>query len=273
MSTPGNGLPALAYLGLSSGSGKSVLSYATLRALHDRGVRAAPFKAVSVLERHEDETAVHQHCRAARVRYHSDMNPLVLHLTDEHTGLLRLHGDPLGTVRRLGSDTVWLPDLSTESRQVATTEIQDAARRVARSCDFTVVEGSGGVADVPEDVANTTAVEVLEAGVVVAANAQRTGHAAGLAGIANVLGPRIRLLGCVLTNIPDAFAGPEILHPVTGPGFPRGLGFLPHVRAWQTEPGSEDALRILAAQAAGAVDAVLASCADSAPTMDGVGPR
>ncbi|WP_435361821.1 cobyric acid synthase [Haloarchaeobius sp. DFWS5] len=184
--------------GTASHVGKSTIVAGLCRALADRGVDVAPFKAqnmsnnarVAVRPDGEwGEIGVSQHvqARAARVPTTTDMNPVLLKPRGDGESQLVIDGEAVGHF----SAGNYYDDHWEDARAAA----ESAYDRLASDHDVIVAEGAGSIAEInlhDRDLANLETIRFADADVLVLADIERGGAFAALYG--------------TLALIPDEFA-------------------------------------------------------------------
>lgn len=162
-------------------SGKSVITTALIRALHDDGIRVLPFKPVSEVDGNgrlpgPPAALIHQ-CFAAGVAVRPEMAPIrVVPLGNECE--VWLGTQRLGRVPRLGRDMPVLDAFGETVTGRLRDAIECAAARLRLDCDALISEGAGGLGDLTalsrDDIANVH-VSRLADGVIVVARASQGG--------------------------------------------------------------------------------------------------
>lgn len=190
-------------------SGKSVITTALIRALHDDGVRVLPFKPVSEVDGDGQAPGppaalVHQ-CFAAGVAVEADMAPVrVVPSGSEYDVWLwtRL----LGRVPRLGRDMPVLDALGDSKTRLLTDEIERAAARLRRDCDALISEGAGSLGELAalsrDDIANLHVARMAD-GVALVARASQGATFQLIDSLARMLlaDPEVNLLGFIVNDV------------------------------------------------------------------------
>jgi adenosylcobyric acid synthase len=154
--------------GTASHVGKSTLVAGICRALADRGVDVAPFKAQNMSNNAravlspaggDGEVGVSQYvqARAARVTPTTDHNPVLLKPRGEGESQLVLQGEAVGHFAA--------GEYYDEHWERALEAVEDSYRRLAARHDVVVAEGAGSVAEInlhDRDLANVETVRVAE---------------------------------------------------------------------------------------------------------------
>jgi adenosylcobyric acid synthase len=236
---------SLMVLGTASHVGKSMTVAAILRALRNRGIRAAPFKSQnmslnSYVTADGAEIGIAQavQAEAAGLPPSADMNPV----------LLKPKGDCVSQVVLLGQP---YKDVPIAEYYQETDALLDAAvaayRRLEAVYGQVVVEGAGGAAELnlyDRDIANVRLARELQLPIVLVADIERGGVFAQVYGTLELLPKDIRPLvhGIIVNKFrgdPGIFAsGVALLEEITGLPV---LGVVPY-----TEFGlpSEDSLSL-----------------------------
>jgi len=194
---------ALAVLGTGSDVGKSIVTTALCRALSNRGVRIAPFKAQNMSnnsgvtpEGLEMGRAQIVQAEAARIAPHVDMNPILLKPTSE-----------------VGAQIVQLGRALTNStareyhkrKEALFATAAGALDRLRGAYDLVVLEGAGSCAEVnlmPQDIVNFRMAEYAGAQVLLVGDIHRGGIFAQIVGTLECLsGPqRDRIAGFIINR-------------------------------------------------------------------------
>ncbi|WP_432560285.1 cobyric acid synthase [Granulicoccus sp. GXG6511] len=236
--------------GTSSDAGKSLVVAGICRALADRGVRVAPFKAQnmsnnSMVVAEPDGTfaeigrAQWLQARAARVAPTSAMNPVLLKPGTDRRSFVVLRGQPGGTLEA--------GEYATGRRGLAQSAFA-AYSELAAEFDLVVSEGAGSPAEInlrAGDYVNFGLAERFDLPVVVVGDIDRGGILASLFGTWAIVSEtdRARLAGYVINKFRGDVSvlepGLEELTRRTGM---RGLGVIPWLDdVWLD---GEDALRV-----------------------------
>ncbi len=209
---------SLMVLGTASGVGKSVIAAGFCRILSDWGYRVAPFKAQNMSNNSyvTDEggeigraQAVQAEC--ARVRPHTDMNPVLLKPSEDNSSQVIVHGKALGHFKAR--------DYFHEKQKIwaAVCESYD---RLAYQYDVIVLEGAGSPAEVnlkKNDLVNMPMAAQAGASCVLVADIDRGGVFAQLLGTLDLLEAKERAL--IHGLIVNKFRGDQSL-------FDEGIRFL-----------------------------------------------
>lgn len=214
------GARTLLVAGTASHVGKSTVVAGLCRALADRGVSVAPFKAQNMSNNARavgvagdpaaaGEIGVSQYvqARAARVGATTDMNPVLLKPRGDGESQLVVDGETVENVRA-GEyyDEEW-----DRAREAAV----EAHERLAADHEVVVAEGAGSIAEInlrDRDLANLETARFGDADVLVLADIERGGAFASLYGTLELLPAdvRERVVGTAITK----FRGdPELLDP------------------------------------------------------------
>ncbi|MCH7659894.1 MAG: cobyric acid synthase [Euryarchaeota archaeon] len=206
--------------GTASHVGKSTVAAGLCRALSDRGVRVAPFKAQNMsnnaraVSRSTDPTefgeiGVSQYvqARAARVEATTDMNPVLLKPRGNGESQLVIDGEAVGNV---GAGEYY-----EEGWKRAREAARAAHARLAAEFDVIVAEGAGSIAEINlahRDLANVETVRFSDAAVLLLVDIERGGAFASLYGTLELVpeGVQERVIGAAITK----FRGnPSLLEP------------------------------------------------------------
>ena len=223
--------------GTASHVGKSTVVAGLCRALADRGVDVAPFKAQNMSNNARvalrpdgewGEIGVSQYvqARAARIPPTTSMNPVLLKPRGDAESQLIVDGDAVGHVSAGAYyDEHWAVALAAAER---------AYERLAAEHDVVVAEGAGSIAEInlhDRDLANVETARFADADVLLLADIERGGAFASLLGALELLPEELadRVVGTALTKFRgDASmleAGIDEIEARTG--VPH-LGVLPH---------------------------------------------
>ncbi len=165
--------------GTGSNVGKSVLATALCRILLQDGYRPAPFKAQNMAlnsyatpDGYEIGRAQAVQAEACRLAPHTDMNPLLLKPSSDHTSQVVLHGKPIGNRNAYdfwggGGETL-------DFRH----EVCSAFDRLAAHYNPVVMEGAGSISEMnlrDHDLVNLPMARHADAAVVLVADIDRGG--------------------------------------------------------------------------------------------------
>lgn len=141
-------LHPLMLAGTGSDVGKSVLAAALCRIFLQDGYHPAPFKAQNMAlnsyatpEGLEIGRAQAVQAEAAGVPCHTDMNPLLLKPTSDHTSQVVLNGKPIGNRSAYAY-------FRTEGRDELRREVNQAFDRLAARYNPVVMEGAGSISEI-----------------------------------------------------------------------------------------------------------------------------
>ena len=151
--TQGNGpfvsLHPVMLAGTGSDVGKSVLATALCRIFRQDGYNPAPFKAQNMAlnsyatpDGFEIGRAQAVQAEAAGVPCHTDMNPLLLKPSSDHTSQVVLNGKPMGNC---GAYDYFRKD---EGREVLRKEVCAAFDRLSKKFNPIVMEGAGSISEI-----------------------------------------------------------------------------------------------------------------------------
>ena len=151
--TQGNGpfvsLHPVMLAGTGSDVGKSVLATALCRIFKQDGYSPAPFKAQNMAlnsyatpDGFEIGRAQAVQAEAAGVPCHTDMNPLLLKPSSDHTSQVVLNGKPMGNC---GAYDYFRKD---EGREVLRKEVCAAFDRLSKQFNPIVMEGAGSISEI-----------------------------------------------------------------------------------------------------------------------------
>jgi adenosylcobyric acid synthase len=242
-------LPGLLIAGTSSDAGKSLVVAGICRALADRGVRVAPFKAQNMSNNSmvvadpdgfaEIGRAQWVQARAARVAPTSAMNPVLLKPGTDRRSFVVLRGRPGGTLEA--------GEYATGRRSLAEAAFA-AYAEVAQEFDLVVCEGAGSPAEInlrAGDYVNFGLAERFDLPVVVVGDIDRGGILASLFGTWAIVdgADRARLKGYLINKFRGdvSVLDPGLAELTRRTGL-RNLGVLP----WLDDVwiDGEDALRV-----------------------------
>jgi adenosylcobyric acid synthase len=194
---------AIMILGTSPKSAKSVLAIGLCRLFAILGLRVAPFKAVSVIRENSvgDPAAIrggglYHQCQAARIQFRELMNPVVIRMEDESSGVLLLRGEEITEIRLLNEDTACTGALPRDLRSRIVCAVHEAYCSLQEEFDFLVIEGAGSPVDLTpdEDIPNILVARMTAAPIVFSCKFSRGGGAASLVGSVRCLPEDVRKL-------------------------------------------------------------------------------
>ncbi|MGX8689897.1 MAG: cobyric acid synthase [Bacteroidaceae bacterium] len=135
--------------GTGSDVGKSLLATALCRIFRQDGYRPAPFKAQNMAlnsyatpDGFEIGRAQAVQAEAAGIPCHTDMNPLLLKPSSDHTSQVVLNGKPMGNC---GAYDYFRKD---EGREVLRREVCAAFDRLSKQFNPIVMEGAGSISEI-----------------------------------------------------------------------------------------------------------------------------
>ena len=171
-------LHPLMLAGTGSDVGKSVLATALCRIFLQDGYRPAPFKAQNMAlnsyatpEGLEIGRAQAVQAEAAGIPCHTDMNPLLLKPSSDHTSQVVLNGKPIG-------DRDAYDYFRKEGREVLRQEVHAAFDRLEARYNPIVMEGAGSISEInlrETDLVNMPMARYADADVILVADIDRGG--------------------------------------------------------------------------------------------------
>ena len=180
-------------LGTHSDAGKSLLATAFCRILANEGYRVAPFKAQNMsnnagvtLEGGEMGRAQIVQAEAAKIRPHTDMNPILLKPEGNSRSQVVLNGKAIGHIEASNWDSM---------KTRLWTEAKAAYDRLAERYDVIVLEGAGSPAEInlkAGDITNLRMAAYADAPCLLIGDIDRGGVFAALAGTMLLLEPEER---------------------------------------------------------------------------------
>lgn len=190
-----NKLHPIMFAGTGSDVGKSIIAAAFCRIFLQDGYRPAPFKAQNMAlnsyatpEGLEIGRAQAVQAEAAGVACHTDMNPLLLKPSSDHTSQVVLHGRPIGN--RDAYDY-----FRKEGREELRAEVNDAFDRLQALYNPVVMEGAGSISEInlrDSDLVNLPMAMHAGADVILVADIDRGGVFASVYGSILLLRPEER---------------------------------------------------------------------------------
>ena len=186
-----NQLHPIMFAGTGSDVGKSIVAAAFCRIFRQDGYRPAPFKAQNMAlnsyatpEGYEIGRAQAVQAEAAGIPCHTDMNPLLLKPSSDHTSQVVLHGKPIGNKnaydywRGKGQE---VRGERIDFRQ----EVCAAFDRLAAKYNPIVLEGAGSIAEInlkDRDLVNMSMAKHAQADVILVGDIDRGGVFASVYG-------------------------------------------------------------------------------------------
>lgn len=198
-------LHPLMLAGTGSDVGKSVLAAALCRIFLQDGYHPAPFKAQNMAlnsyatpEGLEIGRAQAVQAEAAGVPCHTDMNPLLLKPTSDHTSQVVLNGKPIGNRSAYAY-------FRTEGRDELRREVNQAFDRLAARYNPVVMEGAGSISEInlkDTDLVNLPMARHAHADVILVADIDRGGVFASAYGSVALQTPedRKRIKGIIVNK-------------------------------------------------------------------------
>ncbi len=139
----------LAIQGGSANCGKTTLSVGICRALRNKGINVAPFKAVSVLSEKSfglHNTVAHL-CGAAQVPLTDYSNPIVVTKNSDYTADVDIYGRYYTQVKMMNSDTPIFDSLTLGQLQEVKKAIRSSLEYLNQEYDFILCEGASSPLD------------------------------------------------------------------------------------------------------------------------------
>lgn len=198
-------LHPLMLAGTGSDVGKSVLAAALCRIFLQDGYHPAPFKAQNMAlnsyatpEGLEIGRAQAVQAEAAGVPCHTDMNPLLLKPTSDHTSQVVLNGKPIGNRSAYAY-------FRTEGREELHREVNQAFDRLSARYNPVVMEGAGSISEInlkDTDLVNLPMARHAHADVILVADIDRGGVFASAYGSVALQTPedRKRIKGIIVNK-------------------------------------------------------------------------
>lgn len=184
--------------GTGSDVGKSVIATALCRIFRQDGYNPAPFKAQNMAlnsyatpDGFEIGRAQAVQAEAAGIPCHTDMNPLLLKPSSDHTSQVVLNGKPMGNC---GAYDYFRRD---EGREVLRKEVNAAFDRLNRRFNPIVMEGAGSISEInlrDTDLVNLPMARHAGAKVILVADIDRGGVFASAYGSISLQTPEDRRL-------------------------------------------------------------------------------
>ncbi len=185
-----NRTPAIMFQGLSSNSGKSILTAAVCRILVQDGLRPVPFKAQnmslnSFVTRDGKEMGRAQmvQARASRLEPDARMNPILLKPAGSNGSQIIVRGAPVGTL-----DFSGYTDRRDEMRAI----VREDYDALSEEGDVVIMEGAGSPAEVnlkARCIANMDIAKYASAKVLLVGDIDRGGVFASFVGTMEILDP------------------------------------------------------------------------------------
>nr|WP_320058856.1 cobyric acid synthase [uncultured Bacteroides sp.] len=182
---PNKRLHPIMFAGTGSDVGKSIIAAAFCRIFRQDGYQPAPFKAQNMAlnsyvtpEGLEIGRAQAVQAEAAGVACHTDMNPLLLKPSSDHTSQVVLHGKPIGN--RSAYEY-----FRKEGREELRKEVCGAFDRLAGQYNPVVMEGAGSISEInlrESDLVNLPMAMHAGADVILVADIDRGGVFASVYG-------------------------------------------------------------------------------------------
>ena len=193
------------FAGTGSDVGKSIVAAAFCRIFRQDGYHPAPFKAQNMAlnsyatpEGLEIGRAQAVQAEAAGIPCHTDMNPLLLKPSSDHTSQVVLNGKPIGNKDaydywRKGGEKLEVRGERIDYRQ----EVCDAFDRLASCYNPIVMEGAGSIAEInlkDRDLVNMSMARHAKADVILVGDIDRGGVFASVYGSIMLQSPEERQL-------------------------------------------------------------------------------
>ncbi len=195
-------------------SSKTAVCVALCRGLANMDVKVAPFKAVTVLDGPRIESqynvpldlGILHHCRAARVCFRPDMNPIVAVKDSGGSCRVYIEGSLCGDVPLLNEDTPILKHLGESRQDQARKAIKSSIDRIQSEYEVMVIEGASSPFDLPEqdDIANVFVAREARLPILLSSLFSRGGSVPALIGSGICLPPDLRTFfkGFLLSDVP-----------------------------------------------------------------------
>ena len=200
------------FAGTGSDVGKSIVAAAFCRIFRQDGYHPAPFKAQNMAlnsyatpEGLEIGRAQAVQAEAAGIPCHTDMNPLLLKPSSDHTSQVVLNGKPIGNK---DAYNYWkpTPNFSQRGREIDfRKEVCDAFDRLASRYNPIVMEGAGSIAEInlkDRDLVNMSMARHADANVILVGDIDRGGVFASVYGSIMLQSPedRQRIKGIIINK-------------------------------------------------------------------------
>lgn len=211
--------------GTGSDVGKSVLATALCRIFRQDGYHPAPFKAQNMAlnsyatpEGFEIGRAQAVQAEAAGIPCHTDMNPLLLKPSSDHTSQVVLHGKPIGNTHAYDY-------FRKEGREELRSEVNGAFDRLSSRFNPIVMEGAGSISELnlrDSDLVNMPMARHADAAVILVADIDRGGVFASVYGSIMLQIPedRQRIKGVIINKFRGDLAlfaeGRQLIEELTG---------------------------------------------------------
>lgn len=205
---------AIMFQGTSSDVGKSLLTTALCRILHQDGLKVAPFKSQNMslnayvtLDGKEIGRAQGMQAEACAIVATTDMNPILLKPSRDMAAQVVVHGEIYRELDARAYRERYLP--------VAEGIVREALNRLLAEYDAVIIEGAGSPAEInlkDKDIVNMRVAEWAQAPVILVADIDRGGAFASIVGTIALLEPheRDRVCGVIINK----FRGdPSLLQP------------------------------------------------------------
>ena len=192
------------FAGTGSDVGKSIVAAAFCRIFRQDGYHPAPFKAQNMAlnsyatpEGLEIGRAQAVQAEAAGIPCHTDMNPLLLKPSSDHTSQVVLNGKPMGNK---DAYDYWKPTPNSSQRGGEIDfrkEVCDAFDRLASRYNPIVMEGAGSIAEInlkDRDLVNMSMARHAKADVILVGDIDRGGVFASVYGSIMLQSPEDRQL-------------------------------------------------------------------------------
>ena len=192
------------FAGTGSDVGKSIVAAAFCRIFRQDGYHPAPFKAQNMAlnsyatpEGLEIGRAQAVQAEAAGIPCHTDMNPLLLKPSSDHTSQVVLNGKPIGNK---DAYNYWKPTPNHSKREGEIDfrkEVCDAFDRLASRYNPIVMEGAGSIAEINlknRDLVNMSMARHAQADVILVGDIDRGGVFASVYGSIMLQSPEDRQL-------------------------------------------------------------------------------
>ena len=197
-------LHPIMFAGTGSDVGKSIVAAAFCRIFKQDGYTPAPFKAQNMAlnsyatpEGFEIGRAQAVQAEAAGIPCHTDMNPLLLKPSSDHTSQVVLNGKPIGNK---DAYDYWKPTPNPSQKGRGTDfrqEVCDAFDRLAKKYNPIVMEGAGSIAEInlkDRDLVNMSMALHAKADVILVGDIDRGGVFASVYGSIMLQTPEERKL-------------------------------------------------------------------------------
>lgn len=180
----------IAFQGAGANCGKTTTMVGLLRAISEKGISVAPYKAVSVLSQKSFGylNSVEQLCEAAKIPFSSIYNPITIEPFGKNSGRLLLHNSYICDVKLGATDTPLFDSLEDSIMDMLKSEVHQNLSKLKTEFNYDLIlnEGASNPLDLflynELDLSNIEIIKSTNSPIILVIRAYDGGHWASLMG-------------------------------------------------------------------------------------------